>query len=155
MIELTDDLRAELVQRAEQEAPQEACGLLSGPQPRRGVVTGPTRLWPTQNAAAHPETTFFIDPDEQLRVLEEIWAGGEELAGVFHSHPRSAPTPSDRDRAMATAIERIRPKQATPLVWVIVGLPPCPLGCKGNTDAHCPECRDWGYVTRFFVGPLV
>lgn len=154
MIELTDALRAEMVQRAEQKAPEEACALLSGPSTRRGEVTGPTRLWWAQNAAASPETSFFIDPDEQLRILEEIWAGGEELAGVFHSHPRSAPTPSNRDRSMATAIERIRPQPAEPLVWVIVGLPRCPRGCNGSTDARCPVCKDWGYIERFFVGPL-
>lgn len=154
MIELTDDLRRRMVQMAEQKAPQEACALLSGPQPRRGVVTAPTRLWPAENAAEHPETSFFIDPDEQLRILEQVWAAGEELSGVFHSHPRSAPDPSDRDRAMATAIERIRPQPAEPLIWVIVGLPRCPRGCNGSTDARCPVCKDWGYVERFFAGPL-
>lgn len=107
----------------------------------------PTRLWRAQNASQEPETSFLIDPREQTALLRAIWAEGEELAGIFHSHPRSDPKPSERDRAIAAA-------QPRPLAWVIVGFPPCPEGCDGSEDRRCRTCGDWGYVPDLWVGQL-
>lgn len=74
-------------------------------------------VWWAENAAEDPETSFLIDPDEQGSLLERIWARNEELVGIVHSHPRSGPEPSERDRAVAES-------QPPGLTWVIVGLEP-------------------------------
>lgn len=53
------------------------------------------------NAHPTPTTRYVIDPREQLRAFRSIDAAGEELAGIYHSHPLSQPYPSPTDRAEA------------------------------------------------------
>ena len=48
-----------------------------------------------------PTTRYVIDPREQLRAFRSIDAAGEELVGIYHSHPVSQPYPSPTDRAEA------------------------------------------------------
>lgn len=44
---------------------------------------------------------YRIDPREQLAAFREMDAAGEELFGIYHSHPASVPFPSPTDRAEA------------------------------------------------------
>lgn len=174
MIELTDWLRAELTRRADQEAPQEAVGLISRPSKADTRGRQPISLWSAENAAEEPETSFLIAPDEQAAILRQIWGRGEDLVGIFHSHPSSSPDPSERDRAVAAGIQSMRPAGAPPLTWVIVGSQSCPhcedgAECCGNylgtgeccaalygTDRLVP-CRSCGgaeVVVDFWIGEL-
>ncbi len=81
-----EEVRAELRAHAEEEAPNEACGLLAF---RDGVAE---RYLRGRNAAASPyRFELEIDPDAWF--LED---DGYELA-VFHSHLSSPPRPSRTD----------------------------------------------------------
>jgi proteasome lid subunit RPN8/RPN11 len=80
------EVRSELVEHAEAELPNEACGLLVL---RDGVVE---RLVPGRNRAASPYR-FELEVDPETWFLEDE---GYELA-VFHSHPASPPRPSRTD----------------------------------------------------------
>lgn len=153
MIELDAGLRARLTQRAEDAAPQEACGLISAPSGTSLAERdehGLYGLWSAENASADPKTSFLIDPDEQRRLLMHIWERNEEVVGIFHSHPRGPATPSETDRTIAEA-------QPDRLTWVIVGLPRC-FACGGsgaNEDQDdCEVCGGWGYEPDFWVGEL-
>lgn len=53
------------------------------------------------NAHPNPTTRYVIDPREQLKAFRSIDAAGEELLGIYHSHPVSQPFPSPTDRAEA------------------------------------------------------
>jgi proteasome lid subunit RPN8/RPN11 len=79
-------VRAELVAHAQDEEPNEACGLL--------VLEGgvATRYERGRNAAESPYR-FELDIDPEVWFLED---DGVELA-VFHSHPSSPPRPSRTD----------------------------------------------------------
>lgn len=160
MIELTDWLKAELVRRAEREAPLEACGVISahpGPSDRQGSRIG---LWEARNAAQEPETSFVLDPAEQMRILTRIWEGGEDIVGIYHSHPHSSAKPSERDRLVARS-------HLVPVTWVIVGLGQCTT-CGGAGDVPgafddytsgglmlCPACGGADPpAPDFFVGEL-
>lgn len=44
---------------------------------------------------------YRIDPREQLAAFREMDAAGEELFGIYHSHPASVPFPSPTDRSEA------------------------------------------------------
>jgi proteasome lid subunit RPN8/RPN11 len=53
------------------------------------------------NVHPMPTTRYVIDPREQLKAFRSIDAAGEELLGIYHSHPVSQPYPSPTDRAEA------------------------------------------------------
>ena len=80
------EIRAELRAHAEQEAPNEACGLVVV---RDGVAE---RYVPGRNAAASPYRFELEVPPETWFLEDE----GYELA-VFHSHPSSPARPSRTD----------------------------------------------------------
>jgi proteasome lid subunit RPN8/RPN11 len=80
------EVRSALVEHAEAELPNEACGLIVL---RDGVAE---RFVPGRNAAASPYR-FELVADPEAWFLEDE---GYELA-VFHSHPSSPPRPSRTD----------------------------------------------------------
>ena len=80
------EVRSALVEHAEAEAPNEACGLVVL---RDGVAE---RYVPAENEAASPYR-FELKADPEVWFLEDE---GYELA-VFHSHPSSPPRPSRTD----------------------------------------------------------
>jgi len=84
----------EVVAHARQEAPEECCGMIAG---RDGQAT---RVLRAENAA-HSPLRYELDPREQLRLMEDLDAAGEELAAIYHSHTGSAPYPSQTDINLA------------------------------------------------------
>ena len=80
------EVRSALVEHAEAELPNEACGLIAL---RDGVAE---RFFPGRNRAASPYR-FDLEIDPEVWFLED---DGYELA-VFHSHPSSPPRPSRTD----------------------------------------------------------
>ena len=80
------EVRSALVEHAEAEEPNEACGLILLRDGRA------ERYVPARNAAASPYR-FEIDADPEVWFLEDE---GYELA-VFHSHLSSPPRPSRTD----------------------------------------------------------
>jgi proteasome lid subunit RPN8/RPN11 len=80
------EVRSALVEHAEAEQPNEACGLIAL---RDGTAE---RYIPARNAAASPYR-FELDVDPEVWFLED---DGLELA-VFHSHLSSPPRPSRTD----------------------------------------------------------
>ena len=80
------EVRSALVEHAEAELPNEACGLIAL---RDGVAE---RFFPGRNRAASPYR-FDLEIDPEVWFLED---DGYELA-VFHSHPASPPRPSRTD----------------------------------------------------------
>jgi proteasome lid subunit RPN8/RPN11 len=148
MIELTDWLRAELVRRRDQEAPQEACGLISRGDHGLG-------LWPAPNVAEDPTTTFAIEPENLLAIIQQIERQGDTLVGVYHSHA-GTPAPSSTDVETAA--------RWPGLTWVIVGSRPCeclPIPLMGTAadndlipDGDCEKCGDTGTVPDFWMGVL-
>ena len=73
----------------------ERCGLLGG----RGELA--LRFYPTANVAADPAHRFLVDPKAQLAAFRAMRRRREELLGIVHSHPNSAPRPSATDTELA------------------------------------------------------
>jgi proteasome lid subunit RPN8/RPN11 len=94
-------LRDEIVAHARESAPKECCGLLFGD----GEVAD--RIVRGRNVHATPETRYEIDPAQ----LREALAGDDDtdrfLVGIYHSHPRTEPKPSDFDVANARWPEQV------------------------------------------------
>jgi proteasome lid subunit RPN8/RPN11 len=85
---------SEMISHARDEAPREACGLLAG---RDGRVL---RIYRIRNAD-RSTTSYRLDPDQQFRAFKDIENRGLELLGIYHSHPSSPATPSDKDMEQA------------------------------------------------------
>jgi proteasome lid subunit RPN8/RPN11 len=90
-------LAAELLAHAWAEAPNEACGILSG-----SLASGrATTYHPARNADASPYV-YTVHPDDLVRIVIGIEDAGEDLVAIFHSHVKSPaePSPTDRRQAM-------------------------------------------------------
>src|ERR1700741_1619176 len=84
----------ELVQHALADAPNEVCGMIAS---RDGEAV---TLYRAGNAAASP-LRYEIDGAEQYRIQMAIDDAGLDLGAIYHSHTRSAPTPSQTDINLA------------------------------------------------------
>lgn len=83
-----------MITHAQEDYPNECCGLLAGV---RGRVE---HVYRGRNIDQSP-FTYRLDPNEQLRFFKDMDARGLELLGIYHSHTRSAPYPSRTDVAKA------------------------------------------------------
>jgi proteasome lid subunit RPN8/RPN11 len=93
-IEISTSIRDELVAHALAALPNEACGLLAGPDGRI------ERFFPMRNAD-ESSFTYRLEPKEQLAVFEEIEARGWDLKAIFHSHTHTEAYPSPTDQRQA------------------------------------------------------
>ncbi|CAB1277326.1 Mov34/MPN/PAD-1 family protein [Candidatus Nitrosacidococcus tergens] len=85
----------QLLAQAQASSQQEICGLISALD---GI---PTRCHPVENIASYPDTQFLLNPETQIRVMNQIREQGESLFGIYHSHPHSPPIPSKSDTIQA------------------------------------------------------
>ena len=81
--------------------PREACGLLLG---EGGRITAARE---TANVHPNPATHFEIDPQALIDAHRAARAGGAQIVGYFHSHPRGPAQPSATDRASAAGDGRV------------------------------------------------
>ena len=94
---LSTALAEQLLAHARAEAPNEACGILSGDQ-----ATGhATTYHPARNADASPYV-YTVHPDDLVRIVMGLDDAGEDLVAIFHSHIRTPAVPSPTDRRQAT-----------------------------------------------------
>jgi proteasome lid subunit RPN8/RPN11 len=101
VIVIPEDLLQAMIAHARREAPNEVCGWIAG---QGNEVKS---IYPVPNAAEDPRTRFRMDPEVQLSGMREIDDLGLELTGTYHSHPRSLPFPSARDRELAKYPEAV------------------------------------------------
>ncbi|ESS12291.1 MAG: putative metal-dependent protease of the PAD1/JAB1 superfamily [uncultured archaeon A07HR60] len=104
MIEFPRNLYDDVIYHAYQGDEEEICGVLGGTHgDQRSVVES---VYQADNAADVPQVRYYIDPEEQFRIVEELEGDGEEVIGFYHSHPAGGSQPSDTDAARATWPDR-------------------------------------------------
>lgn len=91
----------QLLHQAQVNYRQEICGLIGA---RNGV---PSNCYPINNIAPDPQRQFFMDPQGQIEAMRRMREGGEELFGIYHSHPETPPLPSKSDLAQAAYPEAL------------------------------------------------
>ena len=89
-LEFPADLLNGLIEHARKEYPLESCGILAG---KNGKIT---KLYSVENTKKS-SSSYLMEPEEQLRVFQEIEEEGLELTAIYHSHPHSPAFPSQRD----------------------------------------------------------
>lgn len=97
MISLVREHVEEMYSHARAESPAECCGLIGGKGEGRAES-----IYRLRNVAHNPLVTYEAAPEELFAVQREMRGRGQQLLGIYHSHPRSAePVPSARDVRLA------------------------------------------------------
>jgi [CysO sulfur-carrier protein]-S-L-cysteine hydrolase len=94
MIKLTIAILNGIIRQAQNELPNETCGLLAG----SGCVVH--KQIPMTNTDHSPEH-FSFDPSEQFQALRTARSEGLELIANYHSHPETPSRPSVEDIRLA------------------------------------------------------
>ena len=92
MLVIRQDVVDAMVAHARRDHPDEACGLVVGPEGSGRAE----RVVPMLNAARSP-TFYEFDPDEWLRVYRELQSNDEDVVIVYHSHTATEAYPSRTD----------------------------------------------------------
>ena len=95
MLELPREYVERMVGHAQDEAPNECCGIIAG-QDGRAVA-----VYPMTNAERSPYR-YRLDPKEFFLASKEIEDCGRELLAFYHSHTHSPAYPSATDVRLAT-----------------------------------------------------
>ncbi|MGA2320609.1 MAG: M67 family metallopeptidase [Solirubrobacteraceae bacterium] len=105
----------ELIAHVREDPENECCGVVAvaADGPLGAGEARAVRVLRARNLHASP-LRFEIDPKELLELWTAIEAEGSELGGIYHSHVRSSPYPSQTDVAFAANWPGVE--------WIIVGL---------------------------------
>lgn len=76
-------------------SPEECCGLLLG---NGDGIRASVRA---RNVAEDRQRRYRIDPADHFAAIRQARATAAEIVGAYHSHPHSAPVPSETDRTEA------------------------------------------------------
>ena len=96
MLSIDRDIHDAIVAHARRDHPDEACGVVAGPE----GSDRPERFVPMLNAASSP-TFYEFDPMDLLRLYREMDDRGEEPVVVYHSHTATEAYPSRTDVGLA------------------------------------------------------
>jgi proteasome lid subunit RPN8/RPN11 len=96
-LQIRRDLVDEMVSHARRDHPDEACGVIAGPE----GSDRPERFVPMTNAARSP-TFYEFDSMEQIRLKREMDRNGEESVVIYHSHTATEAYPSRTDINLAS-----------------------------------------------------
>lgn len=90
-VALPRQLVQEMLDHASGSPQVEVCGLLAARAGR------PSRCIPVTNIAREPQRFFNMDPKQQIEAMRSMRQRGEQLYGIYHSHPRGPAEPSATD----------------------------------------------------------
>jgi len=96
VLRIRDDLVNAMVAHARADHPDEACGIIAGPE----GVDRPERIVAMLNAERSP-TFYRFDSGEQLRVWRQMDAADEVPVVIYHSHTATEAYPSRTDVSFA------------------------------------------------------
>jgi proteasome lid subunit RPN8/RPN11 len=109
---ISPELLQEVVDHALEDPLNEVCGFVAV-EPKSAHPKVATRVYRATNIHASP-LKFEIDAMEQYKLNQAIEQKGWEVGGIYHSHVRSPPKPSQTDITFAA--------RAGSIEWIIVGL---------------------------------
>lgn len=98
MIKILKSDYEKMIQHAESELPNEACGLIAGSI--NGTDKEIQKVYFLTNID-HSNEHFSLDPKEQLAAIKDMRANGLQPLGNWHSHPESPSRPSEEDKRLA------------------------------------------------------
>jgi len=104
---ISNKLRENLVQHANKQNPYEACAILLGNTDNETWETD--EIFLTENTDKS-EINFTVSNEQLLAGYKSAEEKGLDVVGIFHSHPKSVPSPSNTD---------IKFMKVNPVPWII------------------------------------
>ena len=104
---ISNKLRENLVQHANKQNPYEACAILLGNTDNEIWETD--EIFLTENTDKS-EINFTVSNEQLLAGYKSAEEKGLDVVGIFHSHPKSVPSPSNTD---------IKFMKVNPVPWII------------------------------------
>jgi proteasome lid subunit RPN8/RPN11 len=104
---ISTSFRENLAQHANKQDPYEACAILLGNTNEETWET--TEIFLTENTD-RSEINFTVSNEQLLEGYNKAEENGLSVVGIFHSHPKSEPSPSTTD---------IKFMKGNPVPWVI------------------------------------
>lgn len=111
-IAMPQDYAEALADLAKNSAPNESCALLTGKT--EGQKSTIRDVIIANNTDKNPSTRFSIDSKELIECYRVAHNSGDDIVGIFHSHPNSGAYPSRTDIEYMTA---------NPVAWLIYSVP--------------------------------
>jgi [CysO sulfur-carrier protein]-S-L-cysteine hydrolase len=97
MITLLTSHRDQILAHACETDPAECCGLIGGDDDKQAL-----NIYLLRNMAANSNVAYEAAPEDLFLAQRQMRDRGEQLLGIYHSHPRSAePAPSETDVRLA------------------------------------------------------
>lgn len=126
MLVIRADLVNAMVAHARRDHPDEACGVLAGPE----GSDRPERHIPMTNAERSP-TFYRLDSGEQLKVWRAMEDADEVPVVIYHSHTATEAYPSRTDVMTLAGLSRF--VWATAIIWILGGLGTWLIGNVGSS----------------------
>ena len=107
IIKISESLRKNLELHANEQNPYEACAILLGNKDEK--IWEATEIFLTESIEKS-EINFTVSNEQLLEGYKMAEEKGLDVVGIFHSHPKSLPSPSNTD---------IKFMKGNPVPWVI------------------------------------
>jgi len=107
IIKISESLRKNLELHANEQNPYEACAILLGNKDEK--IWEATEIFLTENIEKS-EINFTVSNEQLLEGYRMAEEKGLDVIGIFHSHPKSLPSPSNTD---------IKFMKGNPIPWII------------------------------------
>ena len=107
IIKISESLRKNLELHANEQNPYEACAILLGSKDEK--IWEATEIFLTENIE-ESEINFTVSNEQLLEGYKMAEEKGLDVVGIFHSHPKSLPSPSNTD---------IKFMKGNPIPWII------------------------------------
>jgi len=107
IIKISESLRKNLELHANEQNPYEACAILLGNKDEK--IWEATEIFLTENIEKS-EINFTVSNEQLLEGYKMAEEKGLDVVGIFHSHPKSLPLPSNTD---------IKFMKGNPIPWII------------------------------------
>ena len=107
IIKISESLRKNLELHANEQNPYEACAILLGSKDEK--IWEATEIFLTENIEKS-EINFTVSNEQLLEGYKMAEEKGLDVVGIFHSHPKSLPSPSNTD---------IKFMKGNPIPWII------------------------------------
>jgi len=93
-LSLPQSFIAEMIAHAQEDAPNECCGIIAGKDGRA------VKLFRAKNAEASP-WRYSVEPKDLFRIFREVDEKGWSFLAIYHSHTASEAYPSPTDVRLA------------------------------------------------------